>query len=59
MAVIMTLWISNGAVLQSSSPWHLKEFSKLNNSVHELFNSFPNNCSIRVCPTDRCNCISI
>ena len=33
----MTLWIGNGAVLKSSSQWQLKEFSKLNNSVHELF----------------------
>ena len=33
----MTLWIGNGAVLKSSSPWQLKEFCILNNSVHELF----------------------
>ena len=33
----MTLWIGNGAVLKSSSKWQLKEFWKLNNSVHELF----------------------
>ena len=33
----MTLWISNGAVLKSSSQWQLKEFWKLNNAVHELF----------------------
>ena len=33
----MTLWIGNGAVLKSSSQWKLKEFGKLNNSVHELF----------------------
>ena len=33
----MTLWISNGAVLKSSSQWQLKEFWKLNNSGHELF----------------------
>ena len=33
----MTLWIGNGAVLKSSSQWQLKEFWKLNNSVHELF----------------------
>ena len=26
MAIIMTLWISNGAVLKSFSPWQLKEF---------------------------------
>ena len=32
-----TLWIGNGAVLKSSSQWQLKEFWKLNNSVHELF----------------------
>ena len=37
MAVIMTLWIGNGAVLKSSSQWQLKEFRKLNYSVHELF----------------------
>ena len=37
MAIIMTLWIVNGAVLKSSSQWQLKEFLKLNNSVHELF----------------------
>ena len=37
MVIIMTLWISNGAVLKSSSQWQLKEFKKLNNSVHELF----------------------
>ena len=33
----MTLWIGNGAVLKSSSQWQLMEFSKLNNSGHELF----------------------
>ena len=33
----MTLWIGNGAVLKSSSPWQLKEFWKLDNSIHELF----------------------
>ena len=33
----MTLWIGNGAVLKSSSQWQLKEFWKLNYSVHELF----------------------
>ena len=33
----MTLCIGNGAVLTSSSQWQLKEFGKLNNSVHELF----------------------
>ena len=37
MAFIMTLWIGNGAVLKSYSQWQLKEFGKLNNSVHELF----------------------
>ena len=37
MAIIMTLWIGNGAVLKSSSQWQLKEFGKINNSVHELF----------------------
>ena len=30
MAIIMTLWIGNGAVLKSSSQWQLKEFRKLN-----------------------------
>ena len=33
----MTLWISNGDVLESQSQWQLKEFWKLNKSVHELF----------------------
>ena len=37
MAIIMTLWIGNGAVLVSSSQWQLKEFRKLNYSGHELF----------------------
>ena len=37
MAIIMTLRIGNGAVHKSSSQWQLKECSKLNNSVHELF----------------------
>ena len=37
MAIIMTLWIGNGAVLKSSSQWQLKKNWKLNNSVHELF----------------------
>ena len=37
MAIIMTLWIGNGAVLKSSSERQLKEFRKLNNSIHELF----------------------
>ena len=37
MVIIMTLWIGNGKVLKSSSQWQLKEFLKLNNSVHELF----------------------
>ena len=32
----MALWIGNGAVLKSSGQWQLKEFWKLNNSVHEL-----------------------
>ena len=26
MAIIMTLWTGNGAVLKSSSQWQLKEF---------------------------------
>ena len=33
----MTLWIGNGAVLKNSSQWQLKDFGKLNNSVHESF----------------------
>ena len=33
----MTLWIGNGAILNSSSQWQLKEVWKLNNYVHELF----------------------
>ena len=33
----MTWWIGNGAGLKSPSQWELKEFWKLNNSVHELF----------------------
>ena len=37
MTIIMTLWIGNGAVLKSSGQWQLKEFGKINNSVHELF----------------------
>ena len=37
MAIIMTLWIGNGAILISSGQWQLKEFSKSNNSGHELF----------------------
>ena len=37
MAIIMTLWKGNGAVLKGSSRWQLKEFWKFNNSVHELF----------------------
>ena len=35
--IIMTLWISNGAVLKSSDQRQLKEFKKINNFVHELF----------------------
>ena len=37
MAIIMTLWIGNGAVLKNSSQWQLEEFSKSYNSGHELF----------------------
>ena len=37
MAIITTLSIGNGAVLNSSSQWQLKEFLKLNKSGHELF----------------------
>ena len=36
MAIIVTLWTGNGAVLKSSSQGQLNEFGKLNNSVHEL-----------------------
>ena len=35
--IIMTLWIGNGAVLKTFGQWQLKEFRKLNNSIHELF----------------------
>ena len=39
MAIIITLWIGNGAVLKSSSKWQLKEFFlKRNSSWTELFN---------------------
>ena len=37
MAIIITLWIGNGAVLKSSSQWQLKAFLKLNYSIYELF----------------------
>ena len=37
MAIITTLWIGHGAVLKIFSQWQLKEFWKLNISVHELF----------------------
>ena len=37
MAIIMTLWIGNDAVLKISGQRQLKEFRKLNYSVHELF----------------------
>ena len=37
MAIIMTLWIGNGAALKGSSQWQLNEFGKMNNSGHELF----------------------
>ena len=33
----MTLWVGYGTVPKSSSQWQLKEFWKLNYSVHELF----------------------
>ena len=36
MVIIMTLSIGNGAVPKSFSQWQLKEFGKLNNSIHEL-----------------------
>ena len=38
MVIIMTLWIDNGAVLKSSSPWQLKEF------LLDLFQIPSNNC---------------
>ena len=38
MVIIMTLWISNGAVLKSSSQWQLNELWKLNNSSHVCTN---------------------
>ena len=37
MAIIMTLWIGNGAVLKSFNQWQLKELGKLNNSGEQLF----------------------
>ena len=37
MVIIMNLWIGNGALLKSSKQWQLNEYSKLNNSGHELF----------------------
>ena len=37
MAIIVTLWIGNGADIKSYSQWQLKEFSKLINSGHESF----------------------
>ena len=38
MAFFMTLWIGNGAVLDSSSPWQNERILKINNSWTELFN---------------------
>ena len=38
MEIIMTLWIGNRAVLESSSQWQLKRILKINNSWTELFN---------------------
>ena len=38
MAIITTLWIGNGAVLKSSSQWHLKVILKIDSSWTELFN---------------------
>ena len=37
MAIIMTLWIGNDAVLKSSSQWQLNKIWKLDNSGQELF----------------------
>ena len=63
----MTLWLGNGAVLKSSSQWQLKEFRKLNNSVHELFifeillialTEFFKNCTINY-PEIHNNCHSL
>ena len=39
MAVTMTLWVGNGAVLKCSSQWQLQEFRKLNNSVHVYYHA--------------------
>ena len=39
MAIIMILWIGNGAVLKKSSQWqNLKRILKINNSWTELLN---------------------
>ena len=40
MAIIMNLWVGNGAVLKSSNQWPLKEkkIMKVNKSWTELFN---------------------
>ena len=38
MAIIMTLWIGNGAVLKNSSQWQTKRILKINNSWTALFN---------------------
>ena len=38
MVIIMTLWIGNGAVFESSSQWQLIRVLKINNSWAELFN---------------------
>ena len=39
MAIIMTLWIGNGAVFKSFGPWMaIKRILKINNSWTELFN---------------------
>ena len=38
MAIIMTLWIGNGAVLEKFQSMETKRILKINNSWPELFN---------------------
>ena len=38
MAIIMTLWIANGAVLKKIQSMAIKRILKINNSCTELFN---------------------
>ena len=37
MAIIMTSWIGNGAVLKNFQTMAIKRILKINNSGHELF----------------------